>query len=120
MYTSRHSPSSRILTLAAVAALLIAPLAEAQKPIKPGFNLFSKEQDIALGQEAAVEIEKEVEVVDDKELTKYIDDMGQRLAAALPGPGLPLHLQGCRRPQHQRLRASRGPDLRQLRIDRAG
>ncbi len=54
----------------------------AQLPqFKPGFNLFSREQDIQLGKEAAGEIEKQVEVVDNRELTAYVASIGARLAA---------------------------------------
>lgn len=54
----------------------------AQLPnFKPGFNFFSKEQDIQLGKEAAAQIEKEAEVVNDKELTDYISSIGSKLAA---------------------------------------
>jgi len=48
---------------------------------EPGFNLFSKEQDVELGKEAAGEIEKQVEVVDNRELNAYISSIGQKLAA---------------------------------------
>ena len=57
-----------------------AEAATKRKEIKPGFNLFSKEQDIQLGKEAAAQIEQEVEVVNDAQLTKYISDMGNKLA----------------------------------------
>jgi hypothetical protein len=48
---------------------------------KPGFNLFSKEQDVQLGKEAAAEVEKQAEVVTNKELTAYINSIGSKLAA---------------------------------------
>jgi len=47
---------------------------------KPGFNLFTPEQDVQLGREAAAEIEKQVEVVDNPELNSYIRSIGERLA----------------------------------------
>jgi beta-barrel assembly-enhancing protease len=54
----------------------------AQLPqFRPGFNLFSKEQDVQLGKEAAGEIEKRVEVVDIKDLTAYIAEIANKLAA---------------------------------------
>jgi predicted Zn-dependent protease len=49
------------------------------RPPKPGFNLFSKEQDVQLGKEAAAQVEKQFRVVDDRELTAYINDVGKRL-----------------------------------------
>ena len=48
---------------------------------KPGFNLFSKEQDIQLGKEAAAQVEKQAEVVDNQEVTNYIASIGRKLAA---------------------------------------
>ncbi|MBK9166659.1 MAG: M48 family metalloprotease [Bryobacterales bacterium] len=51
------------------------------KPIRPGFNLFSKQQDVQLGQEAAAEIRKQIQVVENRELQDYIQRIGKRLAA---------------------------------------
>ena len=48
---------------------------------KPGINLFSQEQDIQLGKEAAGQAEKQMEVIDNKELNAYITLIGSRLAA---------------------------------------
>ena len=48
---------------------------------KPGFNLFSRDQDVQLGKEAAGEIEKQVEIIDNRELNAYINSIGSRLAA---------------------------------------
>ena len=62
------------------ALLLAATICLAQvKPPKPGFNLFSKEQDVQLGKEAAAQIEKEFEIVRDSELQSYIDEVGRNL-----------------------------------------
>jgi predicted Zn-dependent protease len=49
-------------------------------PLKPGFNLFSKEQDIQLGREAAAQVRQQVQVVSNRELQNYITQIGQRLA----------------------------------------
>jgi len=54
----------------------------AQNRFKPGFNLFSKEQDIQLGNEAAAEIEKKMTVVKDPALNQYIQNIGKKLASA--------------------------------------
>lgn len=67
---------------AALAALLVSGAAWAQRLPKPGFNLFSKQQDIQLGKEAAAEIEKTVELVRDREISAYIEALGQRLVRA--------------------------------------
>src|SRR5438045_2984453 len=67
----------------ALAAILAAP-AMARKPgepIKPGFNLFSKQQDVQLGQRAASEVRKQFVIVQNQELQDYIRRVGERLAA---------------------------------------
>lgn len=48
---------------------------------KPGFNLFSKEQDIQLGQEAAAQVRQQYPVVQNQFLQDYIRRVGQRLAS---------------------------------------
>jgi predicted Zn-dependent protease len=61
--------------------VILAAVACAQvKPPKPGFNLFSKQQDIELGQEAAAQVEKKYAVIRDPELQEYISGLGAKLA----------------------------------------
>lgn len=50
------------------------------KDPKPGWNLFSKDQDIQLGREAAAEIEKQVVVVNNPEVVQYLNMIGGKLA----------------------------------------
>lgn len=70
-------------------ALLLAVSAQAAREIKPGFNLFSREQDVQLGRETSQEIEKQVRVVRDSELQNYITQLGNRLAKVSPAPDYP-------------------------------
>jgi Zn-dependent protease with chaperone function len=86
MVSLLNGGSEMRLTRHAVVALALFTIISvpclAQLPsFKPGFNFFSKEQDIQLGKEAAAQIEKEVEIVNDKELTEYIASIGRKLAA---------------------------------------
>lgn len=65
-----------------ILALVLSAVALAQvKQYKPGFNLFSVEQDIQLGKEAAAEIEKQYTVVNDPAVQSYIERIGRNLAA---------------------------------------
>jgi Zn-dependent protease with chaperone function len=73
----------------AFALLVAAGLAQAAREIRPGWNLFSPQQDVQMGQEAAKEIEKEVQVVDDRQLTDYVASVGKRLAANSQAPDYP-------------------------------
>src|SRR6185503_10671867 len=64
-----------------IATLLVASTALAQmKDLQPGFNLFSPQQDIQVGREAAVQVEKEQPIVRNTELANYVTGLVQRLA----------------------------------------
>jgi predicted Zn-dependent protease len=73
----------RIALLPVIAVILIA-FAWAQGPTQfhPGFNLFSKQQDIQLGQENAVQVRKQMKVIHDAFLTEYVTRVGNRLVGA--------------------------------------
>ena len=82
---------ARGAALAAVfAGVVLAQSLADRKPVKPGFNLFSKQQDVQLGQEAVAQIEQEVEVVNDRELTAWLDRIGQKLAKNSQDPDYPF------------------------------
>ena len=51
------------------------------KTFKPGFNLFSKEQDVQLGKESATQVRQQMQVVQNPELQQYVQRIGQKLAA---------------------------------------
>ena len=59
-------------------------LAWAQGPtrFRPGFNLFSKEQDVQVGQESAAQVRKQMTMVKDPFLNQYVNSIGKRLANA--------------------------------------
>jgi beta-barrel assembly-enhancing protease len=64
--------------------LFFITLAWAQGPTRfhPGFNLFSKQQDIQLGQENAAQVRKQMKVIHDAFLTEYVTRVGNRLVGA--------------------------------------
>ncbi len=67
-----------------IVVVLFAMSALAQGPtqIKPGFNLFSKQQDIQLGQETAAQVRKQMTVIKSPTLTAYVNAVGKRLMAS--------------------------------------
>ena len=76
----------------AVAALLAAAtlFGAAQRQLKPGFNLLSKDHDIELGKGASQQVEKQVALVRDQPaLTSYVSDLGNRLAKVSQAPEYP-------------------------------
>jgi predicted Zn-dependent protease len=67
-----------------MAALVAAPaFADRQpgEPPHPGWNLFSKQQDVQLGQEAAQQVRQQAQVVQDPVINDYVRRVGERLAA---------------------------------------
>src|SRR5882672_11638633 len=51
-------------------------------PLKPGFNLFSKQDDIQVGQENSKQVLQQYEVVKNPFVQDYVQKMGQKLASA--------------------------------------
>src|SRR5437016_8141915 len=49
------------------------------KDLKPGLNLFSSQQDIQLGQEAAAQVQQQQAVVQNAQLTNYLNSLAGRL-----------------------------------------
>ncbi len=69
-------------SLTAIAVLAAAAVAAAQVPkLKPGWNLFSKKQDVQMGQEAARQVAQKYQVVRDATLASYISNIGRRLVS---------------------------------------
>jgi len=77
----------------AVAILLVmtAAIADAQTKIKPGFNLFSADQDVQVGQQSAVQVEQQMPILNDGQVTDYVNRIGQRLAQNSGGPNFQYH-----------------------------
>ena len=85
MYRLRLRSATKLLTLQIVLLIVTAPIASlGQTPIKLHSNKFSPADDVKLGQEAAGEAEKQLQVISDPDLGNYIGQVGDRLAAAIP------------------------------------
>jgi len=88
---------NRNLLRLGVAFLAISIAALAEKPIEPtpGWNFFTKQQDIQLGREAAAQIRQTRAVVNNKELEDYCNRILARLAKspAADGATYPYRMQ---------------------------
>jgi beta-barrel assembly-enhancing protease len=73
----------RLAAITCVAALLVAGCATRRPgdPISPGFNLYSKDQDIQLGKQLAQQVRQSLDVVNDQNLQNYVRTLGQKLAS---------------------------------------
>jgi predicted Zn-dependent protease len=77
--------TARHLTLALIASLTIALSAAAQTRIEPDRNRFTPAQDVELGRRAAAELRNELPIVNDRRTQNYVQRIGERLIAAVPG-----------------------------------
>jgi predicted Zn-dependent protease len=81
--------------LALAVALSIASAVSAQEKdrvdasAEPGWNLFSVKQDIELGRQSAAEIEKQVRLLRDARVEKYVNGVLARLTKVAPGARYP-------------------------------
>jgi hypothetical protein len=66
--------------------MLSAGIADAQTKIKPGFNLFSPQDDVNVGQQSAAAAEQQLPILNDAQTNAYLNRIGQRLAANAGGP----------------------------------
>jgi Zn-dependent protease with chaperone function len=78
------------MALLAAMALLLAPVAEAQRTrLKPGWNMFSPQQDVEIGQKVSADAEQKLPMLNDARVDRYLDRLGKRLAAKAPGERFP-------------------------------
>jgi beta-barrel assembly-enhancing protease len=59
------------------------------EPLKPGFNVFGKEQDVEIGQQAAAQVRSQVEIVNNRQLQEYVSRIGTKLASLPQAAGYP-------------------------------
>ncbi|MFN2385768.1 MAG: M48 family metallopeptidase [Thermoanaerobaculia bacterium] len=88
MKTRQASLSRKALAFLAL-AIAAVETALAQTQVKPGWNIFSVEQDVEIGRQSAVEAERQLPMLRDAAVARYVSAVGQRLAAVAPGPKFP-------------------------------
>ena len=95
---SRRTPRSsgfargmrQAAALIAALSLALAPLAWAERThLKPGWNMFSAQQDVELGRKVSVDAERQVPMLRDARVDNYLNNLGRRLAAHAPGERYP-------------------------------
>jgi Zn-dependent protease with chaperone function len=88
LVVARPARAERMGTMMAmlVALSLMTGVAEAQTKVNPGWNLFSTQQDVEIGQQSAVEAEQQLPLLRDANVDAYVNRIGQRLAANAGGP----------------------------------
>ena len=79
--------NGRWAELAVLTALVLSPAllyAVERLDFQPGFNLFSPAQDVEVGRNASVQVNKQVPLIRDARVVGYVNGLGKRLAVAAP------------------------------------
>ena len=87
----------RAVLMAAVSCLTVvtvvpAPLLAQATQVKPGFNIFSEQQDVEIGRQSAAEAERQLPLLNDQRIESYASQIIRRLAAAAPGSKYPYQI----------------------------
>ncbi len=76
--------------IVAALALVFAPAAQAERThLKPGWNLFSPQQDVEIGQKVSQDAERQLPILNDSRVNNYLNSLGRRLASRAPGERYP-------------------------------
>lgn len=71
--------------LALVMLAIVATTATGQTVVRPGFNIFSVDQDVEVGRQSALQLEQQLPMMNDAAAQRFISLLGARLAAQAPG-----------------------------------
>src|SRR5215207_6879805 len=82
--TTRTLPRPHRHGLAVILAVALAASLGGQTKITPPNNGYSVADDVKLGREAADEVRKELPMLNDGRVDEYVEDIGRKLAAAIP------------------------------------
>ena len=70
--------------LIAVAVLVSVSLTGAQTKVNAPKNKYTPQQDVQLGRDAATQVEQQLPLLRDDNITSYVSDIGQRLVGSIP------------------------------------
>jgi hypothetical protein len=76
----------RVLRWQVIAAVVVVSVsvAGAQTKITPPKNKYSPQQDVQLGREASGQVEQQLPLLRDDNITSYVSDIGRRLVSSIP------------------------------------
>src|SRR4249920_3407520 len=73
------------IVLVALTTLAVGT-ASGQTVVRPGFNVFSVDQDVEIGKQSALQAEKQLPMLTNAAVSRYVSTIGARLVAQAPGP----------------------------------
>jgi Zn-dependent protease with chaperone function len=89
--TRSRTSTRRIVALCCVAMLAVmSPLrAEDRTKLKPGWNIFSTDQDVEMGKRLSATAESQLPMLEDLKVSGYLNRLGRKIAAFAPGTQFP-------------------------------
>ena len=92
-FSRYRTPALRRLSAAGLITAVVVVIqvcwAAGRTPLKPGWDLFTPEQDVELGQRASAKIGQQLILLNDPRVDNYLDALGKKLAAKAPGYKFP-------------------------------
>jgi beta-barrel assembly-enhancing protease len=91
---SRAAPHDAFMTQKTVTAILllcaaVALAADGRTLFKPGWNMYSAQQDVEVGQQTSVEAERQLPMMNNARIDAYVNALGLKLAAKAQGGKYP-------------------------------
>lgn len=80
------------VALVGALSLLLASAAwaaDGRTALKPGWNMFSPQQDIEVGQQVSQDAERQLHMLNNPRVDNYVNNLGRRLSAKAPGEKYP-------------------------------
>ncbi len=74
----------RLLMLVSLGWMTPVSFGVEQLNFRPGFNLFSHDQEIQVGRQATADADRQLPLVGDPEVVRYVNDLGRRLSNFAP------------------------------------
>src|SRR5258708_18523674 len=83
---ARQRAASTVVAILGLTVLIAitAYAADNRTKLKPGFNLFSPQQDIEMGRQSAQQAARQLQILNDRDPATYINTLGQQLASHPP------------------------------------
>jgi len=95
MHSRRGTVKIPVMVVVIALTLALAPLGLADRTkLKPGWNVFSAQQDIEIGKEVSKQAEQQLVLLNDRKVDGYLNRLGQKLASKAPGEKYPYQFKG--------------------------
>jgi len=79
----------RLITVFILVTAFVPALLAERTHLKPGWNLFSPNQDVEMGRQVAQDAERQLVMLNDRRVDDYLNRLGGRLAEKAPGERYP-------------------------------